>query len=72
MAVCYDDARELLQLEFCSGAVYHYSHVSSRVSQSLRTKTRIDRNSLLHLIILQFFRKPSRKALSGIHGGVSV
>jgi hypothetical protein len=42
------------------------------VSQSLRTKTRIDRNSLLHLIILQFFRKPSRKALFGIHGGVSV
>ena len=72
MAVSYDDARELLQLEFSSGAVYHYSHVPSRVSQSLQTKTRIDRNSLLHLIILQFFRKPSRKALSGIHGGVSV
>jgi KTSC domain len=33
--VSYDDARELLQLEFCSRAVYQYSNVPAAVYQSL-------------------------------------
>jgi KTSC domain len=33
--VFYDDARELLQLEFCSGAVYQYFHVPAAVHQLL-------------------------------------
>ncbi len=33
--VCYDDTRELLQLEFCNRAVYQYFHVPAAVHQSL-------------------------------------
>ena len=33
--VSYDDARELLQLEFCSRAVYQYFNVPTAVHQSL-------------------------------------
>ena len=33
--VSYDDARGLLQLEFCSRAVYQYFSVSAAVHQSL-------------------------------------
>lgn len=33
--VAYDEARELLQLRFCGGAVYEYSGVPSTVHQSL-------------------------------------
>jgi KTSC domain len=33
--VSYDDARELLQLEFCSRAVYQYFSVPAAVHQSL-------------------------------------
>jgi len=33
--VSYDDARELLQLEFCSRAVYQYFQVPATVHQSL-------------------------------------
>jgi len=33
--VSYDDAREVLQLEFCSRAVYQYFHVPAAVHQSL-------------------------------------
>ena len=35
VTVSYDDARELLQLEFCSRAVYHYFNVPAAVHQSL-------------------------------------
>ena len=35
VTVSYDDARELLQLEFCSRAVYQYFHVPAAVHQSL-------------------------------------
>ena len=35
VTVSYDDARELLQLEFCSRAVYQYYSVPSAVHQSL-------------------------------------
>jgi hypothetical protein len=35
VAVSYDDARELLQLEFCSRAVYQYFSVPAAVHQSL-------------------------------------
>jgi len=35
VTVCYDDARELLQLEFCSRAVYQYFGVPSAVHQSV-------------------------------------
>ena len=34
--VSYDDARGLLQLEFCSRAVYQYFSVPATVHQSLR------------------------------------
>ena len=33
--VCYDDAQELLQLEFCSRAVYPYFQVPATVHQAL-------------------------------------
>ena len=33
--VSYDDARELLQLDFCSRAVYQYFQVPATVHQSL-------------------------------------
>ena len=33
--VAYDEARELLQLEFCSGAVYQYFGVPAAVHQAL-------------------------------------
>ena len=35
VTVSYDDARELLQLEFCSRAVYEYFSVPAAVYQSL-------------------------------------
>ena len=35
VTVSYDDARELLQLEFCSRAVYQYFSVPTAVYQSL-------------------------------------
>ena len=35
VTVSYDDARELLQLEFCSRAVYQYFSVPAAVHQSL-------------------------------------
>ena len=35
VTVCYDDAQGLLQLEFCSRAVYQYFSVPSAVHQSL-------------------------------------
>jgi len=35
MKVSYDEARELLQLEFCSRAVYQYFSVPAAVHQSL-------------------------------------
>jgi len=35
LTVSYDDARELLQLEFCSRAVYQYFHVPGTVHQAL-------------------------------------
>ena len=35
VTVSYDDARELLQLEFCSRAVYQYFSVPPAVHQSL-------------------------------------
>jgi hypothetical protein len=35
LKVSYDDARELLQLEFCSRAVYQYFSVLAAVHQSL-------------------------------------
>lgn len=35
VTVSYDDARELLQLEFCSRAVYQYFRVPATVHQSL-------------------------------------
>ena len=35
VTVCYDDARELLQLEFCSGAVYQYFNVPAAAHQAL-------------------------------------
>jgi hypothetical protein len=34
-ALAYDDAREILELEFCSGAVYRYFGVSAAVSEAL-------------------------------------
>ena len=33
--VAYDEARQLLQLEFCSGTVYQYFSVPSAVHQAL-------------------------------------
>jgi hypothetical protein len=33
--VAYDEARDLLQLKFCSGAVYEYLGVSAAVYQAL-------------------------------------
>lgn len=33
--VAYDDGRELLQLQFCSGAVYRYFGVPAAVHQGL-------------------------------------
>ena len=35
VTVSYDDARELLQLEFCSRAVYQYFNVRAAVHRSL-------------------------------------
>ena len=35
VTVAYDEARELLQLEFCSRAVYQYFNVPAVVHQSL-------------------------------------
>ena len=35
LTVSYDDTRELLQLEFCSRAVYQYFHVPAVVHQAL-------------------------------------
>jgi hypothetical protein len=35
VTVSYDEARELLQLEFCSRAVYQYFQVPAAVHQSL-------------------------------------
>jgi hypothetical protein len=35
VTVAYDDARELLRLEFCSRAVYQYFNVPAAVYQSL-------------------------------------
>ena len=35
LRISYDDARELLQLEFCSGAVYRYFSVPPAVHQAL-------------------------------------
>ena len=35
VTVSYDDARELLELEFCSRAVYEYFSVPAAVHQSL-------------------------------------
>lgn len=35
LTVSYDDARELLQLEFCSRVVYQYFNVPAAVHQSL-------------------------------------
>ena len=35
VTVSYDDSRELLQLEFCSRAVYQYFRVPAAVHQSL-------------------------------------
>ena len=35
LKVSYDDARELLQLEFCSRAVYQYFSVPAAVHQAL-------------------------------------
>ena len=35
VTVSYDDARELLQLEFCSRGVYQYFQVPATVHQSL-------------------------------------
>jgi hypothetical protein len=35
VTVSYDDARELLQLEFCSRAVYQYFNVPAAVHRSL-------------------------------------
>ena len=35
VTVSYDDARQLLQLEFCSRAVYQYFNVPTAVHQSL-------------------------------------
>ena len=35
VTVYYDDAQELLQLEFCSRAVYQYFNVPAAVHQSL-------------------------------------
>ena len=35
VTVSYDDTRELLQLEFCNGAVYQYFDVPAVVHQSL-------------------------------------
>jgi len=35
VTVSYDDTRELLQLEFCSRAVYQYFHVPAVVHQAL-------------------------------------
>ena len=35
VTVSYDDTRELLQLEFCSRAVYEYFHVPAVVHQAL-------------------------------------
>ena len=35
VTVCYDDGRELLQLEFCNGAVYQYFSVPAAVHRSL-------------------------------------
>lgn len=34
-AVGYDDAQELLQLEFCGGAIYHYVGVPAAVHGAL-------------------------------------
>jgi len=34
-AIAYDEARELLRLEFCSRAVYHYFGVPATVHQAL-------------------------------------
>jgi len=33
--VGYNEARELLQLEFCGGAIYHYFGVPTTVQQAL-------------------------------------
>jgi len=35
LKVSYDDARELLQLEFCSRAIYQYFGVPAAIHQSL-------------------------------------
>lgn len=35
VTVAYDEARELLQLQFCNGAVYQYSGVPAAVHQAL-------------------------------------
>ena len=39
--VAYDKARQLLQLGFCSGAVYQYSGVPATVHQELRVLRRM-------------------------------
>ena len=39
VTVSYDDTRELLQLEFCSRAVYQYFKVPAAVQQSLLNAT---------------------------------
>lgn len=35
VTVSYDEARELLQLEFCSRAIYQYFHVPAAAHQAL-------------------------------------
>ena len=35
LALAYDDAREVLQLEFCSRAIYHYYGVPAAVHEAL-------------------------------------
>ena len=35
-AVAYDDGREVLQLEFCTRAIYHYYGVPAAVHEALR------------------------------------
>lgn len=67
VTVSYDDARELLQLEFCSRAVYQYFSVPAAVHQSLldaaskgRYFNQVIRGHFLYRLISDFDPAPRR------------
>lgn len=61
--VCYDHARELLQLEFCSRAVYQYFGVPASVHQDLMSAP--SKGGYFNQAIrgrYRFFQVPGRQA----------